>query len=207
VRQSEQNRAWGVDLDPGVLEWGLANNVEGLSPEQQERVNLIQDDVMKVSVDGVDVVVAMNFSYMILEDRATLRSYFARVRDALADDGVFFLDAFGGYDAFREMKERTRHKGFTYVWEQASYNPIDGHMVCYIHFHFPDKSKLKKAFRYEWRLWTLPELQELLKEAGFSKVTVYWQGWDEDDEPDGDFKPATVADADAGWIAYLSAEK
>ncbi|MCW8874544.1 MAG: class I SAM-dependent methyltransferase, partial [Gammaproteobacteria bacterium] len=72
---------------------------------------------------------------------------------------------------------------------------------------FPDKSKMKRAFTYEWRLWTLPELQELLKEAGFSKVTVYWQGWDEDDEPDGDFQPATEADADPGWVCFLSAEK
>jgi len=46
-----------------------------------------------------------------------------------------------------------------------------------------------------------------LLEAGFSKVTVYWQGWDEDGEPNGEFHPAEDADADAGWICYLTAEK
>jgi hypothetical protein len=66
---------------------------------------------------------------------------------------------------------------------------------------------MEKAFRYDWRLWILPEVQDLLQESGFSKVTVYWQGWDEDGEPDGEFKPAERADADAGWICYLTAEK
>ena len=31
-------------------------------------------------------------------------------------------------------------------------------------------------------MWTLPELQELLREAGYSTVTVYWEEVDEDDE-------------------------
>jgi hypothetical protein len=80
-------------------------------------------------------------------------------------------------------------------------------MVCYIHFHFNDGSKLRKAFHYEWRLWSLPEIREILLEAGFSKVTVYWQGWDENDEPDGIFVPATKGEADPGWICMISAEK
>jgi hypothetical protein len=80
-------------------------------------------------------------------------------------------------------------------------------MDCHIHFHFDDGSKLKNAFSYHWRLYTLPELREILEEAGFARVTVYWQGWDEDDEPDGDFQPATAGEAEAGWICMVSAEK
>ena len=34
-----------------------------------------------------------------------------------------------------------------------------------------------------------------------------FRGWDKDGEADGDFQPATSAEADAGWICYLSAEK
>jgi hypothetical protein len=66
---------------------------------------------------------------------------------------------------------------------------------------------MRRAFSYNWRLWTLPEIRELLGEAGFSRVIVYWQGTDEETgEPDGIFKPATVGDADPGWICYLTAE-
>lgn len=207
VRNREDNRAYAVDLDGEVLGWGREHNVGTLDGKQVKRVELIQDNVLTANTPPADIILAMNFSYMIFETRDSLRAYFAKARENLADDGVLFLDAFGGYDAYKTMKERTKHDDFTYIWEQASYNPINSHMVCHIHFAFPDKSKMKRAFTYEWRMWTLPELQELLKEAGFSKVTVYWQGWDEDDEPDGDFQPATEADADPGWVCFLSAEK
>jgi cyclopropane fatty-acyl-phospholipid synthase-like methyltransferase len=207
VRSRDDNQAFAVDLDGEVLEWGRAHNVARLNEEQAGRLQLLQEDVRSVRTPPVDVILAMNFSYMIFATRDSLRGYFAAAREGLADDGVLFLDVFGGYDAYKTMKERTRHDDFTYIWEQASFNPINSHIVCHIHFAFPDKSKLKKAFTYEWRLWTLPELQELLVEAGFSKVTVYWQGWDEDDEPDGDFQPATEADADPGWVCFIGAEK
>jgi cyclopropane fatty-acyl-phospholipid synthase-like methyltransferase len=164
--------------------------------------------VLEADHAAVDAVLAMNFSYWILDDRPTLRRYFRRVRDALVADGVFFLDCYGGYESSREMKERTKNDGFTYVWDQASYNPVTGAMRCHIHFHFPDGSKLNKAFTYDWRLWTLPEVRELLDEAGFSRVTAWWQGWDEDEEDgNGEFEPVEDADADAAWVSYIVAEK
>ena len=208
VRGRDTNQAIGVDFDPEVLEWSRANHIANLSDEQKARVTLLQEDVRAVKTDPVDIVLAMNFSWQIFEERKVLRDYLASVRDSLADDGVLFMDIFGGYEAYQELEEKTKHKGFTYVWEQASYNPITGHMVCHIHFNFRDGSKMKKAFTYEWRLYSLPELQEILTEAGFSKVTVYWQGWDdEEDEPDGNFLPATEGEADPGWICMVSAEK
>jgi len=207
VRGRKSNHAVGVDLDPEVLQWAREHNVAALKPEEQARVTLLQEDVLAVKTDPVDIVLAMNFSWQIFEERAVLRNYFASVRDSLSDDGILFMDSFGGYDAYREIEEKTRHKGFTYVWEQASFDPMSGHMVCRIHFHFNDGSKLKNAFTYEWRLYSLPEIREILLEAGFSNVTFYWQGWDEDDEPDGNFLPATRGEADPGWICMISAEK
>ena len=44
-------------------------------------------------------------------------------------------------------------------------------------------------------------------EARLVKVTVYWEGTDEDGEGDDEFNPATVGEACPGWIAYLVAEK
>jgi len=208
VRARDDNQAVGVDLDPEVLGWSRDHHIASLDDNQKKRTRLLQEDVRKVNADPVDIVLAMNFSWQIFEQRDVLREYFKSVRDSLVDDGVMFLDAFGGYEAYKELEEKTKHKGFTYVWEQASYDPITGHMVCYIHFNFNDGSKMKKAFHYEWRLWSLPELKEILLEAGFSNVTIYWQGWDEDeDEPDGEFLPAEHGEADAGWICMISAEK
>jgi len=212
VRRDGANTALGLDLDPAVLAWAEANNLSALDDHQRQRLQLRQANVLTAHADrDLDVVAAMNFSYWLFRDRDRLRDYFRSVHQVLAPHGVFFLDAYGGYDAFREIvEERTVEDTdgrFTYRWEQASYNPIDGAMDCHIHFAFPDGSELPRAFSYRWRLWTLPEIRELLAEAGFRRVVVYWQGWDANGEPDGRFEPAEQADADAGWICYLSAEK
>ena len=209
VRRSKGNTAIGVDIDPEVLGWGRKNNLSRLKPDARLRISLIQQDVCKVkTAKPVDVVLAMNFSYQLFITRKKLGGYFRKAREALASDGILFMDAFGGYEAYREIKEKRKYKGFKYTWEHASYNPIDGNMLCHIHFGFPDGSKLKKAFTYDWRLWSLPELRELLDEAGFSKVTVYWEDTDpKTGEGAGVYSPATVGDADPGWVCFLVAEK
>lgn len=211
VKRGHKRRAIGVDLDREVLDWGHHNNLGKLSRKQRERITLLRENVLDVKTEKPDIISAMNFSYWLLQDHALLKRYFRRVRKALAHDGVFFLDAYGGYDSYHEVEEPREiddgGDGFTYIWEQASFNPITHNLVCHIHFAFPDGSTWPNAFSYDWRLWSLPEVRDLLIEAGFKKVTVYWQGWDEDGEPNGDFQPATTAEADAGWICYLTAEK
>ena len=211
VRRRRGNSAIGVDIDPQVLDWSLSNNVARLTPGQQKRIRLLRSDVLKASTEAPDIVSAMNFSYWLFRERRQLKHYFRAVRAALADDGIFFLDAYGGYDSFRSIQEEREIDAdgwrFTYIWEQEKYEPISGGLICNIHFAFPDGSRLDQAFRYAWRLWTLPEIRELLAEVGFSRVVTYWQGWDEDGEPDGDFRPVDEGEADAGWICYLSAEK
>ncbi len=207
VRRRDSNRAYGVDLDPQVLAWGEEHNVTKLEDGAQ-RIRLLNADVMEVVTEPVDAVLAMNFSYWIFKERATLRRYFQRVREGLAADGIFFLDAYGGSEAFEVMKDRHDYGRFTYIWDQAEYNPINGHMTCYIHFRFRDGSRLNKAFAYQWRLWTLPELREVLTEAGFARVIVYWEGTDEESgEGNGVFEPTEVGEPDPAWLAYIVAEK
>jgi len=209
VRRDKENTATGVDLDPEVLEWARKHNLAGLKPARKLRVKLLQEDVLMVDTGRpADVVLAMNFSYMIFKTRMQLLAYFSKVRAGLARDGVFMLDAFGGYEAYKEIRETTRHKGFHYIWEHARFNPITSEILCHIHFRFPDGSKLKQAFSYDWRLWTLPELQELLAEAGFAQVAVYWEEVDEDSgEGTGHYVPSDTGDADPGWVCFIVAEK
>ncbi|MAF84346.1 MAG: SAM-dependent methyltransferase [Chromatiales bacterium] len=207
VRLSPEHTSIGVDFDPGVLAWGLENRVDKLDSKQKQRITLIEENVLEVKTEPVDVVGAFNFSYFIFQQRELMKQYFRSIYDSLKPDGIFFLDAFGGYEAFEEMKEKTKYDKFTYVWHQKRYSPITGEMECHIHFKFPDGSKLKKAFSYTWRLWTLPEILEMLSETGFKNPTVYWEGTDEDGDGDGVFTPDAHGEADAGWIAYLVAEK
>ena len=209
VRQGKEYQAIGVDISPSVLDWGREHRVGRLDTEDQARVSLIESDVMTVDTPKVDLLAAFNFSYFIFDTRDAVRAYFQRAHAALKEDGVFFCDMFGGPEAQEETREKTKHKkhGFTYVWDQAEFHPITHYIRCHIHFKFKDGSKIKKAFTYEWRLWTAPELCELLLEAGFGKATVYWEGEDEDGEGNGEFTPNGKGEADLAWIAYIVAEK
>lgn len=207
VRGDEQRFAIGVDFDAEVLEWGREHRLSRLAPAERQRVKLINDDVLAVDTGPVDIVTAFNFSYWTFKTREQLRSYFAAARAALVEDGLMFLDIFGGSDAYVMGKEKTPHKKFTYVWDQHSFDPITADFVCHIHFRFPDGTRQKNAFTYEWRLWTLPEIRELLSEAGFSRVRVFWETEDEDGEGTGEYLEATTGLNDPAWIAYIVAER
>ena len=208
VKRRKKNTAIAVDIDPAVLAWAKAKLPDRLDAGQRERLTLRRADVRKVRTPPVDSVLAMNFSYYIFNTRQELGRYFNRVHQALTDEGLFLLDAYGGSDAFLEMEEKRTVDGFTYIWDQDHYNPITGEAVNHIHFSFPDKTEIHKAFSYEWRLWTLPELREILSDAGFDKVTVYWEGTDKKTgEGNDEFTPSIRGEACPGWIAYLVAEK
>ncbi|MEM1176047.1 MAG: class I SAM-dependent methyltransferase [Pseudomonadota bacterium] len=207
VRQSESHTAVGIDIDPDVLAWGREHRIGKLPAADRARVQLIESNVLTADVPKVDAMCAFNFSYWIFEERAVMLEYLKRCLDAIKDDGILFMDLFGGPDSFDESKEKTKHENFTYVWEQAEFHPVTNHMQCYIHFKFPDGSKIHRAFSYAWRLWTAPELRDLLLEAGFKKATVYWEGEDEDGEGNGEFEASATGTADLAWVAYIVAEK
>jgi SAM-dependent methyltransferase len=207
VRQGPEFRAIAVDIDPRVLEWGRTNRVGRMSAEDQARVTLVESDVLVADTPPVDLLAAFNFSYWVFDQRVTMLEYVRRCHAALKDDGVLFLDLFGGPESFEETKEKTKYDDFTYIWHQAKFHPVTNHMRCHIHFKFPDGSRIQKAFTYEWRLYTAPELKDILLEAGFRKVTVYWEGEDEDGEGNGIFTPDEKGEADLAWIAYIVAEK
>jgi hypothetical protein len=212
VARDENHQAVGIDLDKSVLEWGSLYKLADLDETQLERIELLNEDVLQSRPGLADIILAMNFSYYLFLERDDLREYFVNALDGLVSDGILFLDAYGGYEAPMELTEPRDCQDedgndFTYIWEQAEFNPIDSCMTCHIHFEFPDKSRMDKAFSYHWRLWTLPEVREILYEAGFSKVDIYWEGTDEDkNEGNGIYMPSETGDADPGWVCYIVAQ-
>jgi SAM-dependent methyltransferase len=216
VNRRKGNRAIGVDLDRGVLAWAREHNLPKAG-DRAANITLVEGNVLDDHHRGTnslprpEAVLAMNFSYWIFSSRNTLREYFRRVHGSLAPGGLFFLDHYGGYESGKEFQERRRcsagrGKPYTYIWDQQFHNPLTGEYRCAIHFELPDKTKIRNAFSYHWRLWTLPETRELLAEAGFRNVTVFCEGDDGDGGGNGVFKPATKCDADATFLAYIVAE-
>jgi SAM-dependent methyltransferase len=208
VRRHRENEAEGIDIDGPTLAWARRHNVARLTPDQQRRVRLVRRNVLHPrGVDRpFDAVIASNFSYWVFKSRARLLTYFRTVREALVGDGIFFLDAFGGWESMKEMTERRRCRGgFTYIWDQARYDPITGDLTCHIHFEFA-RGRIERAFTYHWRLWTIPEIREALDEAGFRRVTVYWEREDKRGRGTGVFTPRKHGEADASFVVYLTAE-
>jgi hypothetical protein len=225
ARRRPTNIAVGLDIDPAPMKWGREHNLSKLTEEQRSRVHLLEADVLHAGgftrgpgkPRGYDCVLAMNFSYWCFKDRATMLRYYRAVHASLQPRGLFMLDFYGGSDALKEMEEprkvAARPGGgygsppFTYVWDQHAYDPISGDVTCYIHFRFADGSEIKRAFAYHWRLWTLPEIRDILLEAGFSKVTVYWEGDDGKGAGNGIFRAAKRGEACAAYICYVVAER
>ncbi len=203
VKNNMDHTAVGIDLDQPVLDWAKVRIPERLSAPQQKRLTLINGDVRTTKTEAVDCLLAHNFSYYIFKQRNALVSYFASTITSLKDNGIIILDAYGGSDSFVEMEEDRDLDGFTYTWDQSSYNPITGDVVNYIHFSFPDGTRIENAFTYEWRLWTIPEIKEMLLEAGYQDVVVYWEGTDDDDEGNGVWTATDQGEACQGWIAYI----
>ncbi|MGE3881400.1 MAG: class I SAM-dependent methyltransferase [Planctomycetota bacterium] len=204
VKMKRSHRAVGVDLDGPTLEWGRRHNLAGLTDEQRSRIVLHQSDVRTVQAEPTDIVTAFNFSYSLLMTRKDLGSYFAAVRKSMKKGGLFFIDAWGGSETIEDREEERKVEDFTYVWDQHDYEPISGCSECRIHFRFKDGSEKRNAFTYRWRQWNLPELIELLGEAGFADVHVLWEGTDKaTNEGNGVYRRVKRGEADPSWICYV----
>ncbi len=212
VASHPKRTAIGVDLCGETLQWGREHNLAKLAPTQQKRVRLIEQDVRKRNRPAADILAAQNFSFWIFKTRAEVIEYFKIARSNLNPQGIMIMDMMGGGECYEEelIDKRTikkGKKGFKYHWEQASFNPVNADASFYISFKFADGSKLKRAFEYHWRFWTIPEVREMLAEAGFRESHVYWEIEDEDDEDFGEWKRSEDAPSDPSWICYIVAVK
>ncbi|KAA5542554.1 class I SAM-dependent methyltransferase [Roseiconus nitratireducens] len=212
VASSPRRTAIGVDLCDETLQWGRDHNLSKLKPKQQQRVELLEQDV-RAKGEPVDILAAQNFSFWIFKTRAEVVEYFRVARSNLNTQGVMIMDMMGGGECYAEEHTDKRtikkgRKGFAYHWTQESFNPITADASFAISFKFPDGSKLKRAFEYHWRFWTIPEVREMLEEAGFRESHVYWEIENEDDpDLDGTWSRCGAADSDPSWICYIVAVK
>lgn len=188
VQRGPERRAWAVDLDPEPLAWARQYRLPYVRGAAK-RVNLLRGDVRKPRKPLVDVTCALNFSWWVFHERADLVKYLKAARAGLRDHGVLVLNMFGGGKAEQKLSERTRKRAengpdgtmlpaFTYIWEHASFNPVNRRLLAYIHFELRDGRVLKRAFVYDWRMYTLPELADCVREAGFRDFEVWSEGYD-----------------------------
>ncbi|CAJ1979153.1 unnamed protein product [Sphenostylis stenocarpa] len=170
-----------VKMDPQMLvsNISLSQNEENMQtgvPESEDTTGSVaQDDkftTTNLTLPGRDIVCAFNYSCCCLHKRADLVLYFKHARNTLSTKGgIFVMDLYGGASSEHKLRLQRRFPNFTYVWEQAEFDIIQRKTRISLHFHMKkEQRKLRHAFSYSWRLWTLPEIRDCLEEAGFRSV-------------------------------------
>ena len=205
VEQDKSCEAYGVDLDPEPIEMGKKRHYAKLTKSQQARMHYREENVLKTKAPKVDVICAFNFSYWIFKSRKQLLQYFKTVRKSLNKQGIFYLDIFAGPESQKLVTDTKKLDGLTYYWECQHFNPFTHDCTFAIHFRDAKGKKHENVFTYHWRMWMMPELRDILAEAGFSKTVAYWEGEDGDGGGNGEFSPAEDVENCDAWVSYIAA--
>lgn len=179
----EAARAIGVDLDPAVLERAKREMVgdEGVNVG----VELVCADAVRAPVGDVgacDVIFVGNFSIGYIHERRTLVEYFSRCAERLSAGGVLAVDVFDGPERLSVGAQRRTHvseRGAVVIatWERRRGDVLTGMVECVLHFRVIAGGEVThewpEAFVYRWRAWTIAEIREAMREAGFVSSDVY----------------------------------
>jgi hypothetical protein len=205
VKQSPLHTAICLDINPEPLSHGKKSHWSKLLSHQKKRLIPIQADVLEPTSPQKDLIVACNFSFFIFKKRNLLLRYFKNCLKSLKNNGLLILEMAGGPGMIETVREqrtfRVKGKKFTYYWDQQSFDPITHDSYYAIHFKLPDGQMQKNVFTYDWRLWTLPEITELMAEAGFKKTVVYWETAHKG-KGTGEYLQVQKGDNAHAWIAY-----
>ena len=208
VKLNNKKMAMGYDLDKKTLEYAKLNHLSKLKPAQKNRIDLLHKNVLSKPQQKSDITFAPNFSFNIFKDDKSLDKYFRASKDALNRGGVFVLEMVGGPSMMEITKEETKYKKkgkpwFTYIWEQRDFNPVTHEIFCAIHFKMANGTMIKDAFTYDWRLWTIPELRNALKLAGFRDTAVYWEVEEADEHGFSTYERTENPENEECWISYV----
>jgi hypothetical protein len=199
--------AAGIDLDPSALAWGAEHHTQNTPTKIVDKVQLIHGDVMKDHGLKPHVICALNFSYFFIKDRLTLKKYFQACKKSLSKNGILILDAFGGpeYQMPNSDRRRNSEQKFTYWWDVESFDAISHNIKCHIHYKRDGESIRRNVFNYDWRLWSIPEITDVLRESGFKKIQYWAEGIDRHGHGDGTFKPIKTESQCETWVSYILA--
>lgn len=162
-----------------------------------------------------DIIASLNFPLGYFHKRVDLLRYLRRTRQRLRPRGVFVADLYGGRSAFTPGTQSVRARlpgglRVHYRWVQQEADALTGLVRNAIHFSLARpglKREFKNAFTYHWRLWSIPELTDALREAGFGRVEVHdQQGGALDHTGRLHTRPVQHSDELADdWVVYIAA--
>ena len=203
VKLDDHKHAIGLDIDPEALHYGRSHYQPLLSASAESRLKTFERDVLRPSAPRADIICALNFSYFTFKDRSQLLRYFDNCHSSLNSKGLFIVDVFGGPRCEYPSVETKRTAGLTYFWEQESYDPINNHAQFYIHFKPKNGRKRSRVFGYNWRMWSIAEIRDIMLEVGFKDVVVYWEGTARNGTGSGKYYQKNRGEPCEVWLAYV----
>lgn len=206
IKLNPRHEAIGIDLDPEPMAYGRQHYLSQLKPDQQRRMRLIEGNVLDPHLPKADIIAAMNFSYFCFKSRDLMKNYISNALKTLNKDGILLMDIFGGSQCYDAIEDTIKHEGFTYYWDQTNFDPVTNNALFHIHFRVGGK-KIEQVFTYDWRMWSISEIRDIMQEVGFKKAHVYWEGTAKDGSGDGNFTRVDHGESCQSWIAYIVGEK
>jgi hypothetical protein len=209
-----RHEAWAVERHAATARFAQRHVQRELGREAA-RCHVIRADVHDVTEPRVDIVLALNFSVFIYHERSALCDYFAAARKSLRPGGALIIDAYGGPGAMTPMLQKRRvpascecgTPALEYQWQQVSHDAATGRVDNRIHFRV-GRRLIRNAFRYDWRLWSLPELREAMLDAGFARATAWCDRYDPAaNTSDGVYRPTRTMPNRHDWVAYVSGHR
>jgi hypothetical protein len=219
LAMDRRHTAVAVDLDVEPLGHAV-RKLTAADPHALDRFTVRERDALEAD-DRCDIIAALNFAVCELHDRARLVTYLRNVQYRLATNGVAVFDVYAGEAALSpgvsEQVIETDDGTLLYVWQQVSADPTTGRVANAIHFETPDGQRIDNAFVYDWRLWSVPELRDALREAGFASTEVhnhYGEAIDGEgnlllgppvssDEAGAEVDPEAIPEADEPAVYYV----
>lgn len=192
--------AVAVDIDPEPLEWGKSKFVRSKNMNETKFCNIDSLEFEHPS----DVTLCLNSSIFSIHRRSELLKYFKDTYSRLNDDGVFVFEIYGGPMAYMTGKDEIEYDDFTFIWEQRSFNTLTNRSENHISFKLDNGQRLNDVFNYDHRIWTLPELMDILEDTEFAdNVEVYLNTeFEHSKEPDS-YAPVTNFHTNGSFEAYI----
>ncbi|KAK6119855.1 hypothetical protein DH2020_046402 [Rehmannia glutinosa] len=237
LHSDARRTAVGLDLDVEALNWCLENNINRIGADVSSRISLFHGNVLQplesklvngspkavhdtkslkdVQLPARDIVCAFNYSCCCLHNRKDLILYFKHALNALSrKGGIFVMDLYGGTSSEGALRLQRRFSNFTYTWEQAEFDIIQRKTRISLHFNLHKQHrKIRHAFSYSWRLWSLPEVKDCLEEAGFRSVHFWIRNMPDSEQirrtdgfsagRDVKYEEATSFQQQDSWNAYI----
>ncbi|MGX7024345.1 class I SAM-dependent DNA methyltransferase [Vagococcus hydrophili] len=163
----------GLDLSEDMITLAKKRITEG-----DEGLSFQTGDMLKLTEkNSYDAVTCYSDSICYMSDEKAVGQVFSGVYDALNEKGTFIFDVHSIYqmeESFAEYSYHYQSDEFAFLWESYP-GDYDHSVEHFLTFFVSDKKGKFERFDelHEERTYEIVTYEKLLKEAGFTSVSVY----------------------------------